>query len=182
LNRIPYPWTHLGSDITHPGLDTSLLELKVLIPIRSCFLNLLLEFTQTTYPGSLHPIGLPESRPNSLSGLHPSVLPEPYPIASMLTRPYKSIPGRSPYPILLLIELLLTQSYTVLPGRITLPDLFSIGLRPTRSYPATVPDFLARLGNTSLHPTAYPALPDHLARLGTLQLNSPKNFLIGLPP
>jgi hypothetical protein len=44
------------------------------ISIRTCFLNLLLEFTRTTYPGNLHPIGLPESRPNSLSDLHPSAL------------------------------------------------------------------------------------------------------------
>jgi hypothetical protein len=86
------------------------------------------------------------------------------------------------YPILLLIGLLLTQPYTVLPGRITLPDLFLIGLLPTRSYSATLSNFLTRSGNTSLHPTAYPALPNHLAWPGTLQLASPENFVIGLPP
>jgi hypothetical protein len=104
----------------------------------------------------------------------------PYPRASMgLIRPY---PTESPYPILLPIRLLLTRPYMVLPGRITLPNLFPIKLLPTRSYPATVPDFLARPGNTLLRPTAYPALPNHLARPGTLQLTSPENFLIGLPP
>jgi hypothetical protein len=30
------------------------------ISIQTCFLNLLLEFTQTTYPGNLCPIGLPD--------------------------------------------------------------------------------------------------------------------------
>jgi hypothetical protein len=30
------------------------------IAIRTCFLNLLLEFTQTTYPGNLHRISLPD--------------------------------------------------------------------------------------------------------------------------
>jgi hypothetical protein len=33
LNQIPYPWTLLGSDLAHPSLDSSLLELKVLIPL-----------------------------------------------------------------------------------------------------------------------------------------------------
>lgn len=33
LNRILYPCTLLGSDLTHPGLDSSLHELKVLIPL-----------------------------------------------------------------------------------------------------------------------------------------------------
>jgi hypothetical protein len=40
-----------------------------------------------------------------------------------------------------------------------LTDLFPIGLLPTQLYLATLPDFLARPGNTSLHPTTYPALP-----------------------
>jgi hypothetical protein len=33
MNRIPHPWTLLGSDLVYPGLDSPLLELKVLIPI-----------------------------------------------------------------------------------------------------------------------------------------------------
>jgi hypothetical protein len=33
LNRIPHPWTLLGSDIVYPGLDSSLLGLKVLTPL-----------------------------------------------------------------------------------------------------------------------------------------------------
>jgi hypothetical protein len=68
-----------------------------------------------------------------------------------------------------------------LPGRITLPDLFPIRLLPTRSYLATLPNFLTRLGNTSLPPTAYPTLLNHLSRPGTLQLTLPENCLISIP-
>jgi hypothetical protein len=64
------------------------------ISIQTCFVNLLLEFTRTTYLGNLYPIGLPESRSNRLPKLHPSTLPEPYPITSMLTQPYTFILGR----------------------------------------------------------------------------------------
>jgi hypothetical protein len=32
LNQIPHPWTLLGSVLAHPSLDSSLPELKVLIP------------------------------------------------------------------------------------------------------------------------------------------------------
>jgi hypothetical protein len=169
------------------------------ISIRTCFLNLLLEFIRTTYLGNLYPIGLPESHPNSLPELHPSALPERHTRILLeqlartppehLTRSHqcllgliRSYPAELPYPILLLVGLILIRPYTVLPGQITLPNLFPIGLLPTRSYPATLPDFLTRPGNTSLHPTAYPALPNHLTRPSTLQLDSPKNFLIGLPP
>jgi hypothetical protein len=45
------------------------------ISIRTYFLNLLLEFIRTTYPGNLYPIGLPESCLNSLPELHSSALP-----------------------------------------------------------------------------------------------------------
>jgi hypothetical protein len=88
----------------------------------------------------------------------------------------------STYPILPPIGLLLIRPYTFIPGQITLPNLFPIKLLPTQSYPATLPAFLTRSGNTSLHSTTYPALPNHLTRPGTLQLASPKNFLIILPP
>jgi hypothetical protein len=61
-------WTLPGSDLFYLGLDSSLLRLKVLIPpwtqtpfqFGFVFLNLLLEFTRTTYPGNLYPIGLPD--------------------------------------------------------------------------------------------------------------------------
>jgi hypothetical protein len=33
MNQIPRPWTLLGSDLVYPGLDSPLLELKVLIPL-----------------------------------------------------------------------------------------------------------------------------------------------------
>jgi hypothetical protein len=76
----------------------------------------------------------------------------------------QSYPVELPYSTPLSIRLLFTWPYTVLPSRITLPDLFPIELLPTRSYPATLSDFLTRPGNTSLHPTAYPALPNHLTQ------------------
>jgi hypothetical protein len=116
--------------------------------------------------------------------LYPTKLPYPIllPIGLLLTRPYTVLPGQITLPTLLLIKLLLTRAYTVLPDRITLPDLFPIGLLSTRSYPATLSNFLTRTGNNSLHPTAYPALPNYLTWPGTLQLASPKYFLIGLPP
>jgi hypothetical protein len=46
------------------------------ISIWTCFLNLILEFIQTTYSGNLYPIVLPESHPNSLPELQPSTLPD----------------------------------------------------------------------------------------------------------
>jgi hypothetical protein len=103
-------------------------------------------------------------------------------IGLLLTRHYTVLLGRITLPDLFPIRLQSTRPYTILPGRITLPDHFPIGLLPTRLYPATLPDFLTRSSNTSLHPTAYPALPNHLTRLGTLQLASPEDLLIGLPP
>jgi hypothetical protein len=92
------------------------------------------------------------------------ILPDSSPNRVLLTRPYTVLPGQITLPHLFLIWLLPTQPYTVLPNRITLPDIFPIGLQPTRLYPATLPDFLTRPGNTSLHPTALPALPNHPAR------------------
>jgi hypothetical protein len=169
LNQIPYPWTLLGSDIPHPGLDSSLLELKVLIPfwtrtssqfrlVSSIFLSSPEQLTRVAFILLAYPTGLLESCLNSLSNLHPSVLPDRI----------NAYPVESPY-------LILTRSYPI-----ELPYL--IGLLPIRLYPATVLDFLARPGNASLYPTAYPVLPNHLAWSSTLQLVSPENFLIVLPP
>jgi hypothetical protein len=179
------------------------------ISIRSYFLSLLLEFIWTTYPGNLYPIGLPDL--TQLAYLNPTRTPlkhltralpnhiNAYPALYVHTWPNyltrffsrsdfyllgltRSYPAELPYMTPLSIRLLLTRPYTVLPDRITLPDHFSIGLLPTRSYPAILPNFLTRPGNTSLHPTAYPALPNHLTRPGTLQPASPKKLLIVLPP
>jgi hypothetical protein len=170
------------------------------ISIRTCFLNLLLEFIRTTYPGNLYPIGLPESRPNNLPEQLARAPPERLTLSHQcLPDLICSYPAELPYMILLPIRLLptppnylirfffqsdfylfgLTWSYpTELPYLIFL----LIALLPTQSYLATLPDFLTRPGNTSLHPTSYPALPNHLTWSGTLQLASPKNFLISLPP
>jgi hypothetical protein len=172
------------------GLDSSLLELKVLIPLWTriasefglvssiFFLNSSGQLTWVTSTVSAYLNLARTAYLNSTQVTYPS-----------LTRSHQCLPGlihsypvELSYLILLPIELLLTWPYTVLPGRVTLPNLFLIRLLPTRSYPATLPNFLTQPGNTSLHPTAYPALPNHLTWSGTLQLTSPKNFLIGLPP
>jgi hypothetical protein len=159
LNRVPHPWTLLGSDIVYPSPDSSLLELKVLIPLWTWtpfqfglvssifFLISPGQLTRVTFTLLAYPFVLPESRPNSLSELHPSALPEPYPITSILTRHYTFIPDQIILPDYSPDQ---TSTYPVLPGRITLPDLFLIGLLPTRSYPATFPDLITQSGNASL--------------------------------
>jgi hypothetical protein len=85
LNRIPHPWTLLGSDLVYPGLDSSLLKLKVLIP------------PWTTYLGNLYPIGLPDLTRSAYLNLaqtaYPNFTQVPYLRASMLTRPYTFILG-----------------------------------------------------------------------------------------
>jgi hypothetical protein len=115
------------------------------ISIWTCFLNLLLKFTRTTYPSSLHPIGLPDvtwsaylnlSRTTYLIYIwapYPS-LTRSHPCLPALICPY---PAESPYPILLLIGLLLTQ-----------PNYL------TRSFPDKT--------------YAYPIVPDHHTRLPCL--------------
>jgi hypothetical protein len=147
------------------------------ISIQTCFINLLLEFIRTTYPGNLYPIGLPDLTrsayrilPEQLTRTPPEHLTRAHQCLPGLIRSY---PAELPYLILLPIGLLLTRPYTVSPNRVTLPDLFSVRLLPTQSYSATLPDFLTQPGNTLLHPTAYLALPNHLTQLGTLQLPSP---------
>jgi hypothetical protein len=112
--------------------------------IRTCFLNLLLEFTQTTYPGNPYPIGLR----NWLTQTSPECLIRSHQCLSSLICSY---PAESPYPILLPLGLLLTRPYTVLPDRITLPDPFPVGLLPTRSYSATLPDFLTQPSYPLMH-------------------------------
>jgi hypothetical protein len=140
------------------------------IVIQTCFLNLLLEFTRTTYRGNLHPIGLPDLTRSTYQNLartsYLTFIQAPYP---SLTQLHQCLPGlirpysaESPYPILLPTKILLTWPYTVLPGRITSPNRTSAYL--------IIPGFLSRPGNASLHPTAYSALPNQLARPGTLQL------------
>jgi hypothetical protein len=183
LNRIPHPWTLLGSDLDYLGLDSSLLEHKVLIPLwtRTLFqFRLIYSIFSLSSPGQLTQVTFTLSAyPNLARTAYPIFTRAPYLSTSMLTQPYTFKPGR--------ITLLnsspdRTYTYPALLDQITLPDPFPIGLLSTRSYPATLPDFLTMLGNTLLHSTAYPGLPNHLTRPGTLQLASLENFLISLPP
>jgi hypothetical protein len=163
LNRIPYPWTLLGLDLAYPGLDTFLLKLKALIPLWTWTPS------QFRLVSSIFSLSSPRqlTRVTFTLSAYPNLAWTTYPnFIRGLTRSHQCLPS-------------LIRSY---PAKLPYPILLSIGLLPTWSYPATVPDFLAQLGNTSLHPTTYPALPNHLARPGTLQLASPKNFLISLPP
>jgi hypothetical protein len=172
LNQIPYPWTLLGSNSAHLGLQSSLLELKVLIPFWTrtpSQFGLASSIFFLSSPGQLTRVTFTLlAYPNLARIAYPIFIRAPY---LSLTRWHQCLPGlvcsypaKLPYPILLPIRLLLTRSYTVLPSRINLPDV------------------LTRSGKTSLHPTAYPTLSNHLTQQGTLQLASPENFLIGLPP
>jgi hypothetical protein len=109
LNWIPHPWTLLGSVLAHSGLDSSLLELKVLIPLWTrtpsqfglvssiFFLNSSGQLTQVTFTLSAYLIS-----PDRLTRIPPEQLARtacssstraPYPITSMLTRPYMFIPS-----------------------------------------------------------------------------------------
>jgi hypothetical protein len=174
LKRIPYPWTHLGSNLAHPSLDSSLLELKALIPLwpwTPSQFGLVSSIFFLSSPGQLTRVTFTLTRTTYLIFIRAPYLNLTWSHQCLpsLIRPYSALYAH-------------TRPYTILPDQITLPNLFLIGLLPTRSYPATKPDFLARPDNTSLHPTAYLALPNHLAWSGTLQLASPKNILISIPP
>jgi hypothetical protein len=125
------------------------------------------EFSSGCLPGSLSKI-----MPDSLFELLPETLPESYP--GMLPDTLPEPPPRSCLDTYLIG---LTKSCLN-----SLPDLFPIRLLPTRLYPTTLPDFLIRPGNTSLHPIAHPTLPNYLTWLGPLQLASPEIFPISLPP
>jgi hypothetical protein len=153
LNRIPHPWTFLGSDLIYPGLDSTLLRLKVLIPLWTrtplqfgpsfsiFFLSLPGQLTRVTFTLSAYPIGLPESRPDSLPDPHPNALSEPYPIASMFIWPYMFIPGRISLPG---SSPNWTSTYSALHG-LTWPNYLN------RSFPDRT--------------SAYPIVPDHLTWL-----------------
>jgi hypothetical protein len=94
------------------------------ISIRTCFLNLLLEFTRTTYPGNLYPIGLP----NRLTQITPKQLTRTSP--NRLTR---AIPDR--------INAYLALYVHTRPNYLTRfffrSDFYLPGL--TQSYPAELP-------------------------------------------
>jgi hypothetical protein len=119
---------------------------------QTCFLNLLLEFTRTTYSGNIYRIGLPDWLTRISLGQLTQSSPE------CLIRLQQCLSGlicsyltESPYPILLPIGLLLTRPYTVLPNQISLPDPFSVRLLPTRLYPTTLSDFLTRPDYPPMH-------------------------------
>jgi hypothetical protein len=133
----------LGSDLVYPDLDSSLLKLKVLIPLWTqtpfqfglvssiSFLSSPGQLIRVTFTLSAYPI-----LPDQLTQISPEQLTQNSP--ERLTRSHQylaglihSYPTELLYPILLPIGLLLTRPYTVLPDRITLPDIFQIRLLPT---------------------------------------------------
>jgi hypothetical protein len=134
LNRIPHPWTLLGSVLAYPGLDSSLFKLKVLIPLWTqipsqfrlvssiLFLNSSGQLTQVTFTLSAYPIA-----PDQLTRILPEQLTRTP--AEHLTRSHQCLPGitcsypaKLAYPILLPIGLQITRPYTILPDQITLPN------------------------------------------------------------
>jgi hypothetical protein len=152
LNRIPHPWTLYGSDLVYPSLDSSLLKLKVLIPLwtRTPFhFRLACSIFFLSSPGQLTRVTFTLSAsdltrlayPNLSRTAYPNIVWAPYPIASMLTRPYMLIPDR-----------------------ITLPDSSP---DQTSTYPAlhslTHPNYLTR--SFSDWTSAYPIQPSHLTQL-----------------
>jgi hypothetical protein len=151
LNRIPDPWTLLGSDLAYPGLDSSLLELKVFIPFWALTPSLSRELTRVTFTLSAYPFSpdrLTRISPEQLTQTPPECLTRSHQCLPSLIRSY---PAKLPYPILLPIRLLLTWPYTVLPGRITLPDS---SLNWTSTYPIIL-GHVTRLPYPSLHGIAY---------------------------
>jgi hypothetical protein len=130
LIQIPHPWTLLDSVLADPNLDSSLLDLKVLIPLWTwtpsqfglvstiLFLNSSEQLTQVTFTYRL----TQSAYPNLARTAYTNSTRAPYLITSMLTWPYTFIPGRITLPILLPTGLLVTQPYMVLPGRTTIPD------------------------------------------------------------
>jgi hypothetical protein len=153
-------WLALG----FPGLDSSSLQLKVLIPLWTqtpyqfglassiFFLNSFKQLTRVTFTLSAYPIS-----PDWLTWIMPEQLT--WTPSECLTRSHQCLPGLiHSYPaellylILLPIGLLLTRPYTVLPGQITLPD----------SSPNQTSTYLALHGLTRL---SYLAAPNCLPSL-----------------
>jgi hypothetical protein len=110
------------------------------ISIRTCSLDLLLEFTRRTYPGN----------PNLARIAYPNFIRAPYP---SLTQLHQCLPSlihsclaELPYPILLPIRLLLTRPYMVLTDRITYLIFsrsdFHIPDRTRPPYPTSLPSWV----------------------------------------
>jgi hypothetical protein len=106
-------------------------------------------------------------------------------------RPTRALPNRiNAYPALYFrirlnfLTRFLSRSDFYFPALhgLTRPNYLKQSLPVQTSAYSIIPGHLTRPGNTSLHLTAYPSLPNQLTRPGTLQLASPEDFLIGLPP
>jgi hypothetical protein len=137
------------------------------ILIGTCFLNLLLKFIRTTYPSNLYPIGLPDltrlTYPNPAQTACPNSTRAPYPIVSILTRPYAFIPSRitlpdpspdqtSTYPGLHGLTRLNYLTRLFSRSNFYLPDL-------TRSYPAELPYPISSRSNFCLLDRIRPPYP-----------------------
>jgi hypothetical protein len=117
--------------------------------IRTCFLNLLLEFSRTTYLCNLYPIGLPDwlkrISPGQLTRSSPECLIRLHQCLSGLICSYSA---ESPYPILLPIGLLLT--YPALHG-LTRPNYLTRSFPDHTSAHPIIPNFLTRSGYPPMH-------------------------------
>jgi hypothetical protein len=147
MNPSPRWFCHIFLTRTQ-GLDPLLDSYSA--SIWSCFLNLLPEFTQTTYPGNLYHIGLPDltqsAYPNLTWTAYPILTRAPY---LSLIRSHQCLSGliisltdltrsaypnlaRTPYPI----TSMFTRPYMFKSGQTTLPDSSPVR---TSTYTAELP-------------------------------------------
>jgi hypothetical protein len=174
-----FSWTEfliLGPVLAYPSLDSSLLELKVLIPLWTrtpsqlghvssiFFLNSSGQLCWVTFNLSAYsnsPDWLTWILPEQLTQTPPGCLIRSHQCLPGLIRSY---PAELPYLILLSIRLLLIRPYTVLPGQSTLPDSSP---DQTSTYPAlhglTQPNYLTR--SLPDRTSAEPIVLGHLTRL-----------------
>jgi hypothetical protein len=172
LNWIPHPWTLLGSVLAHSRLDSSLLELKVLVPIQTrtpsqfglvssiFFSNLSGQLTWVTFTLSAYPISpyrLTRNPPEQLAWTPPNRLTRAlldrinaYPALNIHTQPnyLTRFFSRSDFHLPGL-----TRSYQ---AELPYPTLLPIRLLPSQ------PNYLTQ--SLPDRTSAYPIVPSQLTR------------------
>jgi hypothetical protein len=184
LNRIPHPWTLLGSDLVYTGLDSSSLGLKVLTALCTqtplqfrpafsiFFLSLPGQLTQVTFTLSAYLNLARTTYPILTRASYLSLIRSHQCLPVLVISLPKSCPNTlsEPYPI----TSMFTQTDMFIPSRITVPDSSP---DRTSTYPTlhglTRPNYLTRSfpGRTSTY-RSYPAtLPAFLTRPGNTLLH-----------